>query len=105
MLYSVDSKNRLQPVVSMIDLKHIFTTDIGMYDVIVLPSFVPSMDSYVHILTKMARESVNGVLHSFLTKGDTELAGPLISILEQCGQEVPQTLQDLHDAHAVMLED
>lgn len=95
-LYSVDSNSILKPVVSVIDLEHIFTTDIGVYDVVVLPSFVPSMDSYEHILTKMARQSVNGVLHSYLTKGDTELAGPLIKVLEQCGQEVPQTLQDLH---------
>ena len=58
----------------------------------------------MHILTKMARRSVNGVLHSFLTKGDTELAGSLIAILEQCGQEVPQTLQDLHNT-SNMLED
>lgn len=89
----------------MIGLEHISTVDIGTYDVVVLPSFVPSMDTYVHILTKMARQSVNGVLHGFLTKGDTELAGPLISILEQCGQEVPQTLQDMHHHTSNMLED
>ncbi|KAJ1404225.1 P-loop containing nucleoside triphosphate hydrolase [Sesbania bispinosa] len=101
---SVDLESRLRPVVSMIDLEHIFTADIGTYDVIVLPNFVPSMDTYVHILTKMARQSVNGVLHCFLTKEDTELAGPLISILEQCGQEVSQTLRDMHDT-SNMLED
>ncbi|TKY53465.1 Pre-mRNA-processing ATP-dependent RNA helicase prp5 [Spatholobus suberectus] len=99
---SVDSDSRA--VVSLIDLEHISTTDIGTYDVVVLPSFVPSRDTYVHILTKMARQSVNGVLHSFLTKGDTELAVPLIAVLEQCGQEVPQTLQDLHHT-SNMLED
>jgi hypothetical protein len=88
----------------MIDLEDISTADIGMYDVVVLPSFVPSMDTYEHILTNMARQSVNGVLHAFLTKSDTELAGPLISILEQCKQEVPETLQDLHQA-SNMLED
>ncbi|GAU34336.1 hypothetical protein TSUD_20430 [Trifolium subterraneum] len=98
---AVDSKRKL---VTMIDLEDISTADIGMYDVIVLPSFVPSMDTYEHILTNMARQSVNGVLHGFLTKSDTELAGPLISILEQCKQEVPETLQDLHQA-SNMLED
>ncbi|KAK7279004.1 hypothetical protein RJT34_24045 [Clitoria ternatea] len=98
----VDSNSR--PVVSVIDLEHIYTTDIGTYDVVVLPNFVPSMDDYVHILTKMARQSVNGVLHSFLTKENTELAVPLITILEQCGQEVPPTLQDLHHT-SNMLED
>ncbi|XP_061360459.1 uncharacterized protein LOC133304435 [Gastrolobium bilobum] len=101
---SGDSNSRSKAGVSMIDLEDIFTTDIGTYDVVVLPSFVPSMDTYVHILTKMARHSVNGVLHSFLTKRDAELAGPLIAILEQCGQEVAQTLQDLHHT-SNMLED
>ncbi|XP_015953065.1 DEAD-box ATP-dependent RNA helicase 5 [Arachis duranensis] len=92
----VDSNSRSGPVVSAIDLEHLSTAEIGRYDVVVLPSFVPSMDTYIHILTKMARESVNGVLHSFLTAEDGELAGQLISILEQCEQEVPETLQDLH---------
>lgn len=91
-------------VVSAIDLEHISTTDIGTYDVVVLPNFVPSIDTYVHILTKMARQSVNGVLHSFLTKRDTELASPLVTVLEQCGQEVPQTLRDLHHS-SNMVED
>ncbi|CAL0303101.1 unnamed protein product [Lupinus luteus] len=90
---SVDSNSR----VSVVYLEHISTTDIGVYDVVVLPSFVPSMDSYVHILTKMARGSVNGVLHSSLTKRDTELAEPLVEILEQCGQKVPPTLKDLQN--------
>ncbi|RDX90580.1 hypothetical protein CR513_27538, partial [Mucuna pruriens] len=98
----VDSDSKA--VVSVIDLGQISTTDIGTYDVVVLPSFVPSMDTYVHILTKMARQSVNGVLHSFLTERDAELAAPLIAVLEQCGQEVPQTLQDLHHT-SNMLED
>ncbi|KAK7277255.1 hypothetical protein RIF29_18406 [Crotalaria pallida] len=59
---SVDSKSGLGPMVSVIELENILTTDIGDYDVVVLPSFVPSMDSYVHILTHMARQSVNGCL-------------------------------------------
>ncbi|CAI8602031.1 unnamed protein product [Vicia faba] len=90
---SVDPKRRL---VTMIDLEDIATSDIGMYDAIVLPNFVPTMVTYEHILTNMARQSVNGILHGFLTKSDTEHAGPLISILEQCGQEVPETVKDLH---------
>ncbi|ESW17512.1 hypothetical protein PHAVU_007G245100 [Phaseolus vulgaris] len=99
---SVDSDSK--PVVSAIALDHISTTDIGTYDAVILPNFVPSIDTYVHILTKMARQSVNGVLYSFLTKRDTELASPLITVLEQCGQEVPQSLQDLHHS-SNMVED
>ncbi|OIV89639.1 hypothetical protein TanjilG_12725 [Lupinus angustifolius] len=87
----MDSNSR----VSVVCLEHILTTDIGVYDVVVLPSFVSSTDNYVHILTKMTRHSVNGVLHSYLTKRDTELAGPLVEILEQCGQKVPPTMKSL----------
>ncbi|XP_014510903.1 pre-mRNA-processing ATP-dependent RNA helicase prp5 [Vigna radiata var. radiata] len=99
---SVDSDKK--EVVSAIALEHISTTDIGTYDVVILPSFVPSIDTYVHILTNMARQSAKGVLYSFLTKRDRELASALITVLEQCGQEVPQTLLDLHHS-SNMVED
>ena len=73
----------------------IITADIGKYDVVVLPNFVPTMDKYIHILTKMARHSAHGVLYTFLTKEDSKLAGSFIEILEQCGQLVPKALQNL----------
>lgn len=104
MLCSEDTNSSKKPAVSMIDLEEITTADIGKYNIVVLPSFVPSIDSYAHVLTKMARHSVNGVLLSFLTKEDTKLAGPLIEILEQWRQTVPEALQNLHLTSNMMEE-
>ncbi|XP_028780424.1 probable ATP-dependent RNA helicase ddx5 [Neltuma alba] len=101
---SVDSDSRTKPAVSLIDFEHISTADIGKYDIVILPSFVPSIERYTHILTRMARHSVNGVLHSFLTKGDTKHVGPLIEILEQCGQQVPEALRNLRVTRNMMEE-
>jgi hypothetical protein len=44
----------------------------------------------------MARHTINGVSHSFLTTEDAPIAGPRIKILEQCGQAVPDALRNLH---------
>lgn len=104
MLHSVNSDSRMKPAVALTDLEHLSTADIGKYDIVILPSFVPSIERYTHILTRMARHSVNGVLHSFLTKADTKLVGPLLKILDQCGQEVPEALRDLHATPNMMEE-
>ncbi|XVE99126.1 hypothetical protein REPUB_Repub03eG0170400 [Reevesia pubescens] len=87
--------SRMRPAVSIIDTEHISSTDLGEYNVVVIPDFVISIDDYVQILVRMARHTVNGVLHSFLTKDDAQHAGPLIEILEQCGQAVPKELKTL----------
>ncbi|KAI4352623.1 hypothetical protein L6164_006857 [Bauhinia variegata] len=92
---SVGHKGRMKKAISVINMEQIYKTDIGDYDLVVLPSFVPVVDNYVHILISMARHSVNGVIYSFLTKEDREIAGPLIRTLEECGQQVPEALQSL----------
>ncbi|GMI80562.1 hypothetical protein like AT2G28600 [Hibiscus trionum] len=92
---SLDCGSRVRPAVSIIDTEHVSSTDLGEYGVVIVPDFVPSVDVYVKILTSMARHTVNGVLHSFLTKDDARHAGPLIGILEQCGQAVPEELRNL----------
>ncbi|XP_039067288.1 probable ATP-dependent RNA helicase ddx5 [Hibiscus syriacus] len=84
-----------RPAVSIIDTEHINSTDLGEYGVVIVPDYVPSVDYYVQILTRMARHTVNGILHSFLTKDDARHAGPLIGILEQCGLAVPEELKNL----------
>ena len=90
----------MRPAVSIIDTERISSTDLGEYGVVIIPDFVLSIDDYVQILTRMARHTVNGVLHSFLTKDDVQHAGPLIEILEQCGQTVPEALRNLcHGDH------
>ena len=88
-------KGRTRPAVSMIDIDQIGATDFSEYECVVLPDLILSIDSYVQILTRMARYSVNGVLHSFFTREDAKLAAPLIKILEQCGQAVPEALRKM----------
>ncbi|XP_022765539.1 DEAD-box ATP-dependent RNA helicase 20 [Durio zibethinus] len=92
---SLDCGSRMRPSVSIIDIEHISSTALEQYGVVIIPDFVVSIDDYVQILTRMARHTVNGVLHSFLTKEDAQHARPLIDILEQCGQTVPEALRNL----------
>ncbi|XP_021296170.1 ATP-dependent RNA helicase DBP3 [Herrania umbratica] len=97
---SLHSGIRGRHTVSIIATEHISSTDLGEYGVVILPDFVLSIDDYVHILARMARQTVNGVLHSFLTEDDAQHAGPLIEILEQCRQAVPEALRNLcHVVH------
>lgn len=92
---SLDSKSKLKPTVSLIDAEEISTANLGEYRVVIIPDFVLSIENYVHILTRMARNTVHGTLNSFLTKDDAQYAGPLIQILQQCGQEAPQALRNM----------
>ncbi|GKV34265.1 hypothetical protein SLEP1_g42650 [Rubroshorea leprosula] len=92
---SLDSKSNMGPSVSLLDSEQINTAELGEYGVVMIPDFVLSIDNYVHILTRMARNTVDGILHCFLTKDDAPYARPLVEILEQCGQEVPEALRNL----------
>ncbi|XP_050212218.1 ATP-dependent RNA helicase DBP3 [Mercurialis annua] len=94
---SIDSSCEMKPAVSVINEEHISTADLSVFEIVILADFVHSTESYVQILTKMARNTVHGVLHSFITEEDALLAEPLIEILEQCEQEVPEALRTLHD--------
>ncbi|KAJ6901701.1 hypothetical protein NC651_019465 [Populus alba x Populus x berolinensis] len=71
------------------------TTDLAFYETVIFPSFVQSIDNYVQILARMARHTINGVSHSFLTTEDAPIAGPLNKILEQCRQAVPDAFEKL----------
>lgn len=87
--------SKMKPSVSIIDVDQISTANLEEYEIVIIPSFVLPIDSYVHVLTRMARHTINGMLHSFVTKENSALAGPLIEILEQCGQAVPEALRHL----------
>ncbi|KAL0557186.1 hypothetical protein IC582_005704 [Cucumis melo] len=89
----VDGK--LRYVVAKTHIEQISTIDIGIYESIFILSAFPPMDKYVEILTGMARHTVNGVLHSFISKEEASVAGSLVEILEQCGQDVPKTVRNL----------
>ncbi|XVF75703.1 hypothetical protein PTKIN_Ptkin13bG0208000 [Pterospermum kingtungense] len=91
----LDCEGRMRPAVSIIDTEHISSTDLGEYGVVIIPDFVLLIDDYVHILTRMARHTINGELHSFLTKDDARHASRLIEIIEQCEQTVPEALRNL----------
>ncbi|MFQ6646722.1 hypothetical protein Gotur_019267 [Gossypium turneri] len=86
----------MRSTVSIIGTENISCIDLGEYGVVIIPDFVLLIDDYLQILTRMAWHTVNGVLHSFLTKDDSQHAGLLIEILEQCGQEVAEELRNLH---------
>lgn len=94
--FSLDTNIRMKPVVSVINVERISTTNLAFYETVILPNFVPSIDNYVQILTRMARHSIKGNFHSFLTKEDALIARPLMGILKQCGQAVPEALRNLH---------
>ncbi|CAL5363402.1 unnamed protein product [Camellia sinensis] len=83
------------PVVFVVDLEHVNTSDLGEFEVVIVSDFAHSIDNYVQMLTRMARYTVSGALHSLLTAEDAMLAGPLIEILEKCGQAVPEALRNL----------
>jgi hypothetical protein len=91
----LDFDSKMKPSVSIIDVDQISTANLEEYEIVIIPSFVLPIDSYVHVLTRMARHTINGMLHSFVTKENSALAGPLIEILEQCGQAVPEALRHL----------
>ena len=91
----LDFDSKMKPSVSIIDVDQISTANLEEYEIVIIPSFVFPIDSYVHVLTRMARHTINGMLHSFVTKENSALAGPLIEILQQCGQAVPEALRHL----------
>ncbi|XP_042491852.1 probable ATP-dependent RNA helicase ddx5 isoform X2 [Macadamia integrifolia] len=82
-------------LISVTDKEHLWATDIGEFDVIIVIDFFSSMDDYIKILTRMARHTVNGILHSFFSSENTPLAKPLIELLERCDQTVPIALMRL----------
>ncbi|XP_058087440.1 ATP-dependent RNA helicase DBP3 [Magnolia sinica] len=88
-----DSKKRLS--VSVMDKEQIGgCTDVGDFEIVVFVDFPSSIDDYVEVLTAMARCSVDGALHSFFCPADMQSAGPLVQVLEQCAQPVPDILRN-----------
>ncbi|KAA8539203.1 hypothetical protein F0562_025895 [Nyssa sinensis] len=87
--------SKTRSTVFVIDMEHVSTTDLGEFEVVIIADFVLTIDYYIKILTGMARCTLNGKLHSFLTRENAQLAEPLIEILEQCGEAVHETLRNL----------
>lgn len=89
-VYSKDST-----MVTVTDHEHLEWMDFEEFELVVITSFPHQIDDYIKILTGMARQSVNGALHSYFCHEDAPLAEPLIKILEQCDQNVPGFLKTL----------
>lgn len=102
-LFREESGDSRRRAVSVIDIDQISTTDFSKYDIVIILDFVLSIDSYVQILTRMARYTVNGLLHSILTDEDAGIAGPLIEILEKCEQVVPKALRNMYVASSMVV--
>ncbi|XP_058182578.1 DEAD-box ATP-dependent RNA helicase 5 [Rhododendron vialii] len=89
-------KNRKRrPAVLISKVEHINTSDFGGFELVIISDFVHSIVDYVQILTRMARHTVSGALHSFLTTENATLIEQLIEILERCGQAVPGAVRNL----------
>ena len=69
----LDFDSKMKPSVSIIDVDEISTANLEEYEIVIIPSFVLPIDSYVHVLTRMARHTINGMLHSFVTKQNSAL--------------------------------
>ncbi|WCJ19188.1 P-loop containing nucleoside triphosphate hydrolases superfamily protein [Euphorbia peplus] len=92
---SLELSCREKPAVSVIKTENISTIDLAIYETVILLDFTISIEKYVQILTRMARDTIHGVLYSFLTKADAPIAGSIIKVLEECGQAVPEALRSL----------
>ncbi|KFK32283.1 hypothetical protein AALP_AA6G222400 [Arabis alpina] len=90
-------KKSRKPSARLIDIEQLDTTVMRDFETVLLPDFVPSTATYIQILTSMARDSVHGVLHSFLTEKQAASypAGPLVNVLEDCGQNVPESWRNM----------
>lgn len=75
---------------------------LGEARIVIISDFPSVLQTYIKLLTRMARSSTNGVLYSFCSGIDAPLAVQLIKLLEQCSQPVPQTLQMLADAASII---
>ncbi|EOA29049.1 hypothetical protein CARUB_v10025303mg [Capsella rubella] len=90
-------KKSRKPLAHLIDIEQLDTTVMKDFETVLLPDFFPSIEIYTQILTSMARESVHGELQSFITEKDavSYQAEPLVSLLEDCGQNVPDPWKNL----------
>ncbi|AEC08147.1 unnamed protein product [Arabidopsis thaliana] len=90
-------KKSRKPVAHLIDFEQLDTTVMRDSETVLLPDFFPSIEIYTQILTSMARESAHGVLHSYITEKDAASyqAGPLVNVLENCGQNVPDRWRNM----------
>ncbi|KAF3330874.1 ATP-dependent RNA helicase DBP2 [Carex littledalei] len=64
------------------------------FEMVLVADLPSAIEEYVEILTRIARHSVTGVLHSIFCQADAHLTKSLIDLLTECKQAVPQFLMD-----------
>merc|ERR1719411_1021916 len=66
--------------------------DIPDIEYVINYSFPMTIEDYVHRIGRTGRAGKDGVAHSFFTKKDRMLAGCLVHVLKEAGQEVPRQM-------------
>lgn len=66
--------------------------DIPNVEYVLNYSFPLTVEDYVHRIGRTGRGGKTGISHSFFTDFDKLLAGGLVGVLQEAGQEVPQDL-------------
>jgi len=66
--------------------------DIPDVEYVINYSFPKNIEDYVHRIGRTGRAGKDGVAHSFFTKMDKMLAGCLVHVLKEAGQEVPKEM-------------
>ncbi|CAN8247398.1 unnamed protein product [Cochlearia groenlandica] len=95
-----EDKKGVKPLACLIDIEQVDTTVMRKFETVLLPDFFPTVDTYIQILTSMARDGVHGTLHSFITKEEAAnyQAGELVNVLDECGQKVPDPWKTMYAA-------
>jgi len=66
--------------------------DIPDVDVVVNYTFPLTIEDYVHRIGRTGRGDRNGISYTFFTDHEKGLAGSLVSVLKESGQDVPQEM-------------
>lgn len=66
--------------------------DIPQVEYVINYSFPLTVEDYVHRIGRTGRGGATGVSHTFFTDFDKALAGALVGVLQEAGQEVPQSI-------------
>lgn len=66
--------------------------DIPQVEYVINYSFPLTVEDYVHRIGRTGRGGATGISHTFFTDFDKGLAGGLVGVLQEAGQEVPQEI-------------
>eukprot|EP00457_Paulinella_chromatophora_P003942 gb/GEZN01003952.1/.p1 GENE.gb/GEZN01003952.1/~~gb/GEZN01003952.1/.p1 ORF type:complete len:454 (+),score=58.44 gb/GEZN01003952.1/:29-1390(+) len=69
--------------------------DIPNVRIVINYEFPLRIEHYIHRIGRTARAGQKGKAISFFTPSDKRLASPLVQVLQETGQEVPEALQEL----------